>query len=113
LTKVAETITIEDSEALLCQHTVELKVENSQLKAIATESVETISTLQHTVDARVEDYKLLMDGNKGLLAERDDFRYRCEDLQAKLLRIRSDAKKRSVDLDADEKRLRDFEGGLI
>jgi hypothetical protein len=80
------------------------------------------------VDNGVEDYILLLEGNKSLLAERNDFHYRCEDLKAELTEVHSDAQKRTADLEVrakaaeahsinvaatGEKRLRDFEGGLI
>jgi hypothetical protein len=69
-----------------------------------------------------------MEGNKSLLAERNDFRYHCEDLKAELAEVHSNAEKRTANLEArvksaeahnidvaaaGEKRLRDFEGGLI
>jgi hypothetical protein len=80
------------------------------------------------MDNGVEDYNLLMEGNKSLLAEHNDFHYRCEDLKVGLLEVRSDAGKRTFDLEArvmaakahsvdvaatDVKQLMDFEGGLI
>jgi hypothetical protein len=54
---------------------VELEVEKFQLKDDAAESTEAISTLQGTVNAGIEDYELQLDGNKSLLAERNDFCY--------------------------------------
>jgi hypothetical protein len=66
LTKAAETIIAEDSGASLCQHIAELEVENN--------------TLQCAVENGNKDYDLLLEGNKSLLAERDDFCYHCEDL---------------------------------
>jgi hypothetical protein len=107
---------------------MELEADNSQLEAIAAESTEAISMLHGTVNAGIEDYELLMDGNKSLLAECDDFRYHSEDLQAELAEVCSDAKKiiaileskvKSTDGHSDdvaaagEKRLRDFKGGLV
>jgi hypothetical protein len=80
------------------------------------------------VDNGVDDYSLLMMGNKSLLAERDDFKYHCEDLKAELMEVHSEAKKRLADLEvrvksteaccvdiatAGEKQLREFKGGLI
>jgi hypothetical protein len=80
------------------------------------------------VDNGVNDYNLLMEGNKSLLAERNDFRYRCEDLKAELAEVHSDAEKRTANLEVrvkaaeahnidvaatGEKRLRGFEGELI
>jgi hypothetical protein len=51
---------------------VEHESENSQLKATATESSETITTLQRTVDAGIEDYELLQVGNNSVLDEHND-----------------------------------------
>jgi hypothetical protein len=117
LTKVAETIIAEDNGASLCQCIVELKVENSQLKATIAESTETIGTLQRAVNNEVEDYNLLLEGNKSLVAECNDFHYRCEDLKGEVAEVFSDAEKRTINLEAwvkaaevatGEKRLRDF-----
>jgi hypothetical protein len=91
LTKVAETIITEDTGASLRQHIVKLEAKNSQLKATIAKSVKMIGTLQRAVDNGVEDYNLLLEGNKILLAERNDFRYRCEDLKAELAEVHSDA----------------------
>jgi hypothetical protein len=128
LTKVIETIITEDSGASLRKRIAELKAVNSQLKATTAESAETSSMLQHAVDNGIEDYSLLMEGNKSFLAERKDFDYHCEDLKVELVEVRSNAKKRIANLEArvksieahsidvagaGEKRLRDFEGGLI
>jgi hypothetical protein len=38
------------------------------------------NTLQRVVDHSIEDYNLLVMGNKSLLSERNDFKCRCEDL---------------------------------
>jgi hypothetical protein len=54
--------------------------------------------LQRSVDAGIEDYNLLMEGNKSLLVERDEFHYRCEDLKVELARDHSDAKKNITSL---------------
>jgi hypothetical protein len=97
LTKVAKTIIVEDNRASLRKHIAELKTENSQLRDTTTESTKTISTLQRVVDNGIEDYCLLMEGNKSLLAEHNDFYYCCEDL--KLAMVCSDAKKRTADLE--------------
>jgi hypothetical protein len=128
LTKAAETIIDEDSGASLRKRIVEIEAENSQLKGTTTESTEMISTLQHTVDNEIKDYNLLMEGNKSLLAERNDFHYYCEDLKVELAEVRSNTKKRIADLEVrvksaeaysvdvavvGEKCLRDFEGGFI
>jgi hypothetical protein len=50
-----------------------------------------------------EGYSLLLEGNKSLLAERIDFRCRCEDLWVELVEVRCDAKKRIADLEAKVK----------
>jgi hypothetical protein len=63
LTKAAETIIAEDSGASLRQHIAELEAEKN--------------LLQRAVENGIEDYDLLLEGNKSLLAERDDFRYHC------------------------------------
>jgi hypothetical protein len=98
------------------------------LRATTVESAEMISMLQRVVDNGVEDYNLLMEGNKSLLVERNDFHYSCEDLKAELVEVRFDAEKRTTNLEvrvktaeahsvdvaaAGEKRLSDFEGGLV
>jgi hypothetical protein len=114
LTKDAETIITEDSGASLRQHIAELKVQKN--------------TLQHVVDNGIEDYDMMLEGNKSLLAECDDFRFCCEDLQVELAEVHSDAKKQIADLEAKvesaeahsvnvaatgERRLKDFEDELI
>jgi hypothetical protein len=128
LTKAVKTIIAEDSGASLRKRIVELETPNSRLKTTTVESAETIAMLQCAVDAGIEDYNLLLDGNKSLLVERDDFCYCCEDLGIELARVHSDAEKSAADLDsrirsagahsidvaaAGEKRLRDFEGELV
>jgi hypothetical protein len=114
LTKATKTIIAEDNGAPLYKHIAELEAEKN--------------TLQHVVENRIEDYDLLLKRNKSLLADRDDFRYRCEDLQAELAEVRSGTKKKINDLEAkvesteahiadvaavDEKRLKDFEDELV
>jgi hypothetical protein len=86
------------------------------------------STLQQAMDNGVNDYNLLLVGNKSLLAECNDFHYHCEYLKVELAEARSDAQKKAVDLevrvraaeahsidvaDTVEKRLKDFDGELI
>jgi hypothetical protein len=103
-------------------------MENSQLKATAAESADMITTLQRTVDIGVKDYALLMEGNKSLLAERDDLHHLCEGLEVEDVEVRSDAKKKVADLEmrvksikahsidiaaAGEEHLRDVEDELI
>jgi hypothetical protein len=114
LTKTAEAIIAEDDGASLCEHNVELKVEKG--------------ALQRAVDSGIEDYDLLLEGNKSLLDVRNDLQYRCEDLHVELAEVRSDAKKRIADLEAKvktteahnidiaavgKKRLKGFEDELI
>jgi hypothetical protein len=73
------------------------------------------------VDHSIEDYNLLVMGNKSLLSERNELKCHCEDLQVALVETCSDTKKRVADLEAkvksteahDEKHLRDFEDGLV
>jgi hypothetical protein len=48
---------------LLCQRIAELEAEKN--------------LLQRAMENGIEDYDLLLEGNKSLLAERDDFRYHC------------------------------------
>jgi hypothetical protein len=100
LTKAAQAIIAEHSGASLRQCVAELEVEKSQLKTVAAESAGTISTLQRAVDIGVEDYTLLMEGNKCLLVERNDFRHHCEGLEVELVEFHSDTKKKVVDLEA-------------
>jgi hypothetical protein len=84
--------------------------------------------LQCAADNGVEDYNLLMAGNSSLLAKRNDFHYRCEDLEKELAEVRSDTGKRIADMEAKvksaeahsidaatvgKKQLRDFEGRLV
>jgi uncharacterized protein YacL (UPF0231 family) len=91
LTKTVENIIIEDSGEPLRKCIAELEVENSQLKATGVESAKTITTLQRSVDARVEDYNLWMEGNKSLLAEHNELRYHSDDLESDLAKVRSSA----------------------
>jgi hypothetical protein len=72
-------------------------MENSRLRDTAEESAGMIATLQHSVDVGIEDYELLMEGNKILLAERDELRYHCKDLKVDLARVCSDAEKSVAD----------------
>jgi hypothetical protein len=48
---------------------------------------------KHAVDNGIEYYDLLLEGNKSLLAKRDDFHFCWEDIQAELAEVRSEAKK--------------------
>jgi hypothetical protein len=86
LTKAAKTIIAKDNGASLHQRIVELEAENNMPQCV--------------VDNGIEDYDMLLEGNKSLLVERDDLHFRCEDLQAELAEVRSDTKKQIVDLEA-------------
>jgi hypothetical protein len=114
LTKAAETIIAEDTIASLRQRIAKLEAEKN--------------TVQHTVENGNEDYDLLLEGNKSLLAERNNFHYRCEDLRAELMEVRSSTEKQITDLEAEvksaeahstdvagagEKHLKDFEDELV
>jgi hypothetical protein len=49
------------------------------------------------VDNGVNDYNLLLEGNKSLLVGCNDFRYWCEDLKAELEEARYDAQKKTIE----------------
>jgi hypothetical protein len=66
LTRAAKIIIIEDSEAPLCKRIVELEEDKNML--------------QCDVDHSIEDYILMVMGNKSLLHERNELKCRCEDL---------------------------------
>jgi FtsZ-binding cell division protein ZapB len=57
LTRAVETIIAEDSWALLRRHIAELEEDKN--------------TLQHIVDHSIEDYNMLVMGNKSLLSKRN------------------------------------------
>jgi hypothetical protein len=93
---------------------VELESENCKLKAATVEAA--------------EDYEVLQLGDSSLLAERNDFRYRCEDLEDELKKARSNSTASVVALEAkvnsvgahnakvaaaSDTRLSDFETGLV
>jgi hypothetical protein len=114
LTRVAGTIIAEDSRVLFHRRVTELEKDKD--------------AMQRAVDHGIEDYDLLVMGNKSLASERDELESHCEGLQAELAGARYDAKKRVVVLEAKvrsaeahnitvvsigEKRLREFEGGLV
>jgi hypothetical protein len=92
------------------------------------ESSETITMLPRSLYDGIEDYSLLQEGNKSILAERNELCYRSEGLEADLAKVRSStvedittlearvrsAKAHNVDVAATgEKRLRYFESELI
>jgi hypothetical protein len=52
------------------------------------------------VDNGIEDYDLLLEGNKSFLAECDDLYFHCEGLHAELAEVRSDDKKQITDPEA-------------
>jgi hypothetical protein len=102
LTRAVKTIIAEDSGASLRRRIVDLEEDKN--------------ALQCAVDHGIEDYNLLVIGNKSLLSERNDLKCRCEEVHAALAEAHSDAKKRVAELEArlkdgkahGEKRLRDF-----
>jgi hypothetical protein len=59
-------IIAEDSRASLYRHVTELEKDKD--------------ALQHTVDHGIEDYDLLVTGNRSLLSERVELKSRCEGL---------------------------------
>jgi SMC interacting uncharacterized protein involved in chromosome segregation len=77
LTKAVEKIVIEDDSGKLRQRVTELKSEKRKLKAAAVEAS--------------EDYEVLQLVNVSLLDERNESRYKCEDLEAELKKVRSDS----------------------
>jgi hypothetical protein len=112
--KAVEKNIIEDSGETLWKCVAELESENSKLKATIAESA--------------EEYEVLQLGNASLLAERNDFRYRCEDLEDGLAKVRSDSTTSIASLEAKiksaeahvmdvaaagEKCLSDFEAELV
>jgi hypothetical protein len=114
LTRAAGTIIAVDSGAPLHRRVMELEKDKD--------------ALQHAIDHGIKDYDLPLTDNKNLASEHDELKYRCEGLQAELAEARSDAEKRVVILEvkvrsvkahiidvasAGEKRLREFEGGLV
>jgi hypothetical protein len=114
LMKAVEKIIAEDSGETLCKCVVELESENSKLKATIAEST--------------EDYEVLQLGSASLLAERNNLRYRCEDLEAKLVNVHSKSAANIASLEAkiqsteahtvevaaaSKKHLSDFEAELV
>jgi hypothetical protein len=77
LTSAAETIIAEDSGASLHNHVTELEKDKN--------------VLQRVVDLVIEDYNLVVTGNKKLASEHDKLKHRCEGLKAELSEARSDA----------------------
>jgi chromosome segregation ATPase len=126
--KVAEKIIAQGSGDSLQKPVVKLEEENSQLKATAVQSAKTIAALQRSVDTGIEDYDLFLEGNKSLLADHNELRYRSEDLESELAKVRSSAAESIAVLEAriksaeahnmdvaaaSEKRLKDFESEFI
>jgi hypothetical protein len=64
------------------------------------EAAKTTAMLQRFVDAGIEDYNLLMQGNKSLLAEHDEFCYHSDDMENELVKAHSSAKESIADLEA-------------
>jgi hypothetical protein len=114
LTRAAETIITEDDGASLQRRIVELD--------------EVTGTLHRAMDNSTKDYNLVVAGNKKLGSQQDQLKHHCENLQAELAQVRSDTEKQVADLEArvksaearsidaaakGEKKLRDFEDGLV
>jgi hypothetical protein len=114
LTKVAETIIIEDSSDSFWKRIAELE----RCK----------HALQCDVDLNAEDYDLVVAGNKKLASEHDQLNLCCKSLQAKVAQIHYDADQCITDLEAKvksdethsveivaegDKNLRDFKNGHI
>jgi FtsZ-binding cell division protein ZapB len=96
--KVAEGIITDENGELFQKCITELEMENSWLRATAAKlqgsvdsSGETIATLQRAVDAGIEDYNMLLEGNKSLLAERNALRDPSEDLKSELTKTHASA----------------------
>jgi SMC interacting uncharacterized protein involved in chromosome segregation len=85
---VGENVTENNGETLQ-KCIAEFESENSKLKATIVESI--------------EEYEVLQLGNTSLLADRNDFRYRCEDLGAELTKARSDSAANIASLEAKVK----------
>jgi hypothetical protein len=62
------------------------------------------------VDAGLEDYELLMNGNKSLLAEHDALHERSEDLESELMKARASA---AEDIAAFEARIKSAEAHAV
>jgi hypothetical protein len=60
LTRAAKTIIAEDSEALFCRRIAELEEDKNML--------------HHIVDHSIEDYNVLVMGNKSLSSERNELK---------------------------------------
>jgi hypothetical protein len=89
---------------------------------------ETIITLRCSVASGLEDYYLMMEGNKSLLAERYSLHESSEDLESKLTKARASSVEKNAALEirirsaeanamgvvaTDEKRFCDFEKELL
>jgi hypothetical protein len=107
LTRVVESIIAEDSGVPLLRRIAVLEEDKNML--------------QRAVDHGIEDYYPLVMGNKSLLSERNELKCHYKDLQATPVEAHSNAKKSAANLEAkvkavkahDERRLRDFEDGLV
>jgi FtsZ-binding cell division protein ZapB len=82
---------------------VELEEENSRLKGSVDDSIETITVLRCSVDAEIEEYNLLMDGNKSLRTEHDTLHEHCEDLGSELAKVHASAVEDVATLEASIK----------
>jgi hypothetical protein len=86
LTRVAGTIIAEDSGVSLRRHVIEHGKD--------------MDVLQCAVDHGIEDYDLLVTGNKNLVSELNELKSHCEGLQAELAEACSDGEKRIAILEA-------------
>jgi replicative DNA helicase len=107
LIRVAEKIIAEEGGETLRKCIVELEEEHFWLKATATKiqgsvdsSAETIATLQQSMVAMIEDYDMLMEGNKSLLAERNALHECSKDLVSELTKAHASATEDIVALEA-------------
>jgi chromosome segregation ATPase len=135
LTKVAEKIIAEENSYSLWKRMAEPEEENSRLKATATglqksidSSAEDVTLMRWSLEAGIEDYDLLLEGNNSLLTECTTLRDHAADLESELAEARANATKDIATLEtrvqsakahvvdiaaAGEKRLVDFEAELI
>jgi hypothetical protein len=81
-----------------------------KLQGSVDSSAETITTLERTVAMGVEDYDLLMEGNKSLLAECDVLHERSENLDFELMKARASA---AEDIAALEARVKSAEARIM
>jgi DNA-binding MarR family transcriptional regulator len=93
LTKVVESIIVEDSGASLRKRIVELERDKK--------------VLQLAVDHSAEDYEMVVGGSRKLSSKCDQLKIRCKSLQAELAQAHSDVEKHVSDLEAKVKFAKD------